>query len=750
MTCCAAPTHLAYEPPSLEQDDAALLKLSRTLGDGRLQLEFAVPDAHCAQCIRTLETALSMLPQVEDARVNLSKRRVRIAFDPDRGGPSELAKAIRQSGYHTFVVDAGADRAGDPVLQELIRALAVAGFAAGNIMLFSVSIWAGADAATRDLFHWISALIALPAIAYAGLPFFRSAWRALRVGRTNMDVPITIGVLLATLLSLYETIVSGEHAYFDASTTLLFFLLVGRTLDHLMRERARTAITNLARLAPPGAVHILDDGQREYIGIDEIEPGMLLEIKVGDRVPIDATVTVGLSALDYSVLTGEPDAHPVEPGSSIMAGSVNLVGPLTVRAERIAAESFLGRIAAMMEAAEGVRSRSRRIADRTASVYAPVVHVTALLTFLGWGIATGDWHSAVLNAVAVLIITCPCALALAVPIAHVVAAGRLFGRGILIKDGAALERAAGVDRVMFDKTGTLTFGRPRLVDYDAAPDAREVAAALARTSSHPLSRALVTAFGSGGPFAGTITEIPGQGIEGRDGGTVWRLGSAGFCGITPSDAERRSQAWLTANGRQVGHFSFDDAVRPDARRVVQDLHQLGLEATILSGDRPGTVARLAEEIGADSYRAALLPQDKVTAVAAGKAMMVGDGINDAPALRAAHVSVAPASATDIGRTAADFVFTGDRLDAVPYLVRTARQAQSIVRQNIVLAIAYNALAVPLAIFGLVTPLVAAIAMSSSSILVVANALRLRWDGHRAPAGTSVASDRSAIADGASA
>ncbi len=594
-------------------------------------------------------------------------------------------------------------------------------------MLFSVSIWSGADLATRDLFHWISAVIALPAIAYAGLPFFRSAWRALRVGRTNMDVPITIGVLLATLLSLYETIVSGEHAYFDASTTLLFFLLIGRTLDYLMRDRARSAINNLAHLAPPGVVRLLENGNREYLPLNEIEPGMLLEIKVGERVPVDATVVEGESSLDYAAVTGESDAHPVAQGGALLAGAINLSGPLIVRADKVAADSFLARIAAMMEAAEGAKSTSRRIADKAASVYAPVVHTVAIATMLGWALFTGDWHTAILNAVAVLIITCPCALALAVPIAHVVAAGKLFERGILMKDGAALERVAEVDRVMFDKTGTLTFGHPRLVDHDASTEALEVAAALAQLSTHPLARAIAVAFGSGRRLAGAINEFPGQGLEAREGDKVWRLGSAEFCGVQPSSDVARSEVWLTENGRPIGHFVFEDEARPDAGWAIAELRRLGLNVGILSGDRHRVVARLAEVVGADHFTASLLPAGKVEALAGGKPMMVGDGINDGPALRAAHVSVAPSTGTDIGRTAADFVFTGDELGTIPYIVEMGRRTRRVVRQNIALAIGYNALAVPLAIAGFVTPLVAAVAMSASSILVVANALRLRWD-----------------------
>ena len=727
MTCCV-PTAEAVElsqQGGIETDDEALLTLSRKLGDGTRQLEFAVPDAHCASCIRSIETGLDALPQVRSARVNLSKRRVRVVFDPDLGQPAELAPAIRASGYHTYVLDPSADEDGDPGLRELVKALAVAGFAAGNIMLFSVSVWSGANEATRDLFHWISAIIALPAIAYAGRPFFRSAWRAVRVGRTNMDVPITIGVFLATALSLYETINSGRHAYFDASATLLFFLLAGRTLEYLMRERARSAITNLARIAPRGATRVHDDGRREYLPLKEIEPGMVLELRVGDRVPVDSAVVGEGASFDTSIIDGESVPRTFAPGEEVMAGASNLGGVVQVLALKRSEDSLLSRMVALMEAAEGAKTRRRRIADRAASVYAPIVHTIAILTFLGWGVCTGDWHNALMNAVAVLIITCPCALALAVPIVHVVAAGKLFEGGVLMKDGAALERAAEADSVAFDKTGTLTVGRPRLFDYHIeGGEAEAVAVALARASTHPLSQALVRALHPGDVALANLREQPGHGVEGTLDGARWRLGSRAWCGLGEGDGDATA-VWLSCDGVARATFRFEDEVRADAREAVRQVTRLGLPVRLLSGDAPQPVASVASKVGITLARARLLPEDKVAEVEQGHTMMVGDGINDAPALRAAHVSMAPSTAADIGRSAADFVFTGGQLGAVPLVIGTARRAASIVNQNLALAIGYNAVAVPLAITGHVTPLVAAIAMSSSSIIVVANALRLR-------------------------
>ena len=732
MTCCVPSEHAITDAQnnSIEADGEALLALSRPLGDGARQLEFAVPDAHCAACIRSIENGLTALPMVDTARVNLTKRRVRVAFDPRKGDAAELAQAIRASGYHTYVLDPSQESDGDPVLRELVKALGVAGFAAGNIMLFSVSVWSGANDATRDLFHWISAIIALPAILYSGRIFFRSAWRALKVGKTNMDVPISIGVILATALSLFETINSGRHAYFDASATLLFFLLAGRTLDHLMRERARSAITNLARLQPRGATRVHGDGRREYVRLDEIVPGMVFELRAGERVPVDATVLSDGAVFDYSIISGEAAPHPIGRDAEVVAGAANLSGLLTLRAEKASTDSFLARMAQMMDAAENARTRPRRIADRAASVYAPIVHCIAITTFLGWGIFSGDWHVALLNAVAVLIITCPCALALAVPIVHVVAAGKLFERGVLMKDGAALERAAEADAVAFDKTGTQTLGRPRLVAREDDAASAAIAAALAAASTHPLSRALVDALGVSVTLKGAIREVPGHGVEAMIDGATWRLGNAAWCGVDAGIDAGFSEVWLSRDGEANGVYRFDDELRSDAPQTVRELGAMNLPVRLLSGDRALVVERVARAAGITDAHGGLLPEQKVTAVSEGHTMMVGDGVNDAPALRAAYVSMAPSTAADIGRNAADFVFTREGLGTVPFVIGTAKRAASIVNQNLAIAIGYNAIAVPLAIAGYVTPLIAAVAMSSSSLIVVANALRLRFDARR--------------------
>jgi Cu2+-exporting ATPase len=726
MTCCTSAGDFALVMTGDAAGDGEILLASRLVGDGIRQTDLSVPSIHCGACIRNVETALSALPGVEAARVNLSTKRATIRWHD--GTPPPFIATLRRAGYDAHIYDAGAETK-DKTFGELLRALAVAGFAASNIMLLSVSIWSGADAATRDLFHAVSAIIALPALAYSGRVFFRSAWRALRHGRTNMDVPISIGVLLAFGMSVYETATHSPHAYFDASITLLFFLLIGRTLDHLMREKARTAVKGLANLAARGALVLQPDGSRVYMPINEIAVGMTILLAAGERVPVDAKVLAGHSDIDSALMTGESAPMAADPGIFLQAGVLNLTGPLTLAATATAKDSTLADMVRLMEAAETGRSAYRRIADRASQLYAPAVHATAFLTFIGWMIATGDIHRAVTIAIAVLIITCPCALGLAVPMVQVMAARHLFENGILLKDGGALERLAEIDTIVFDKTGTLTAGVPRLIDPATIdPEALRIAAVIAVHSRHPYSRAVEAACAANPvqtlePDA--ITEHPGCGLEARIGPHLYRLGRANWAlfNSTIDDAG----LVLAQDGVALARFRFEDRLRGGTQVALEALKQ-DFSIEILSGDHDTAVGQIADTLGL-RYSAGMLPAGKVARIneieASGrKVLMVGDGLNDAPALAAAHASMAPATAADIGRNAADLVFLHESLDAVPRAIDIAREAARLVRQNLVLAIGYNLIAVPVAIMGYVTPLIAAIAMSSSSVIVIANALRL--------------------------
>ncbi|TGQ30035.1 heavy metal translocating P-type ATPase [Mesorhizobium sp. M00.F.Ca.ET.216.01.1.1] len=743
MSCCSpAGARLEIEVSrsvALEE----IILASRDLGDGTRQTDLSVPGMHCGACIAAVEKTLSALGGVANARVNLSTRRVAVRWRTVDGTAPDLIGTLEKIGYpaHLFSFEADAK---DPELSRLLKALAVAGFCAMNIMLLSVSVWSGASGQTRQAFHLVSAALALPAILYSGRIFYFSAWSALRHFRTNMDVPISVGVTLAFGLSLYDTVHGATYAYFDAATSLLFFLLAGRTLDHMMREKARSAVAGLARLAPVGATIVETDGTRRYVPTAMIEPGTTLFIAPGDRIAVDGVVETGSSDLDCSLVSGESAPSPASPGTAVRAGLMNLTGPLTMRATARAEDSFLAEMVRMMEAAEGGRARYRRLADRAAALYSPVVHTIALLSLAAWLFATGDWHRSIAVAISVLIITCPCALGLAVPIVQVVAARRLFERGIMVKDGSALERLAEAEIVLFDKTGVLTLGKPVLANADEiAPAALGIAAAIAAGSRHPSASAIAAA-GAGRlapPFAFEVKEIPGLGLEARAEGVVYRLGRHDWATDSSVQHEQypeTSVAVLTKDREWLATFLIEDGVRPGADQAVRDLKSAGLQVGIVSGDRRQLVQALARRFDIDQVEAESLPAGKLARIeqltsCGGKVLMVGDGLNDGPALAAAHVSMAPSTAVDIGRNAADFVFLAEGLSAVTQALDISRRAGRLVRQNFGLSIAYNALAVPIAVAGYVTPLLAALAMSLSSLLVVANAMRLRPAVQTAPA-----------------
>ena len=619
--------------------------------------------------------------------------------------------------------------------------IGVAGFAAMNIMLFSVPVWsAEAGDPIHDLFHWLSAIIALPAVAYAGVPFYTSAWAALRHGRLNMDVPISLAVILSAAMSLYQTIRGTDQVYFDAGVMLLFFLLTGRYLDQRVRTRARGAAENLLSLKAQWAYVIAKDGTVERLPSRLVEPGMRIAVAAGERFPADGIIVQGNTTVDESLITGETLPREAGANAAVYAGSVNLGGPVEMEARAAEADTLISQIARLMDAAEQARGRYVRLADRAARLYAPGVHGLAALAFLGWMIAGAPadfkgatWEYSLLIAIAVLIITCPCALALAVPAVQVSASARLFDRGILLKAADGLERLAEADTVVFDKTGTLTAGVPSLAneaEIDSA--ALSAAAALALSSRHPYSEAVVKAakkrLGSVQAVSG-VEETPGAGLRRVSEAGEERLGSASWCGI-PAEKAGLASLWYVRPGAEPVAFQFEDKLREDAKETIATLLRANYRVLLLSGDREEAVAAAASGAGICDWQAALKPHEKIERIAALKAegrrvLMVGDGLNDAPALAAANASVSPSTAADVSQTASDAVFQGGKLIAVVQLLATARRTHSMSLQNFAIAIGYNLLFVPLAMAGEVKPLIAAIAMSTSSIVVTVNALRLR-------------------------
>jgi len=700
----------------------------RADADGTCRLDLMVDGLQCGACVWLIERALAAEPGVVQARVNLGSRRLALAWRGGAGRGDALAATVAALGYRPVPFDpARLDDAVERANAELLRALAVAGFAAANVMLLSVAVWSGQAGtmgqATQDLLHWFSALVALPAIVYAVRPFARSAWAALAHRRTNMDVPITVGVALATAMSLYETIAGGAHVYFDSACALLFFLLVGRYLDARARGHARRAAGQLLALSARAAVVLDADGTRRSVDPAAVPAGAVVLVAAGERIPVDGTIREGASDLDLGLITGESAPVAAGPGDRVFAGTLNLGGPLRIAATAAGPGTLLAAIARWMEEAERGRGRYVALADRVARRYAPVVHLLAASTFAGWMLLGGAaWQAALMNAVAVLIITCPCALALAVPAVQVVASGRLLRAGVLLKSGTALERLARVDTVVFDKTGTLTLGRLSLASEGIDPDALRVAAGIASASRHPLARTMAHACSDAVPALGVV-EIPGAGLQ---QGAI-RLGSRAFCGV-PEDGSAGPELWLARPGRAHVRFPFADAVRTDAAATAAALRGMGLAVQMLSGDRPATAQAVAKACGIAEVHAGVDPAGKLAHIARLRAagrnvLMVGDGLNDAPALAAADVSLSPTSASEISQNAADAVFHGERLAPVALALGVARRARVLVVQNLGFALLYNALAVPLAVAGLITPLVAAAAMSSSSLVVVLNALR---------------------------
>ncbi|MCQ0972216.1 cadmium-translocating P-type ATPase [Paracoccus sp. TK19116] len=703
----------------------------------------SAPTIRCGGCVAAIERALASIPDVDSARVNLTMRRISLT---PAGGAADLSTVfaeLERIGHPATPIDATevAAEIEDKTAQALLRAVAVAGFGTMNVMLLSVAVWSGASGATRDTFHIISGLIAVPIVVYAGRFFFTSAWSALRRGRMNMDVPIALAIALATGLSLFETARGGEQVFFDAAVTLTFFLLIGRYLDHRMRDRARSAMTGLSRLAMRKAVVVAPSGSLRDIPVDQVVPGMMLRIAAGERIPVDVRIVAGTTDLDRALVTGESRPVLVCAGCEVEAGALNLTGPVDAVALRPVSDSFLARMMGMLATAEEGRGRYVRIADRAARFYAPVIHLLALATFVGWLSLTGDWQRAAFVAISVLIVTCPCALALAVPVAHVVAAGRLMADGILMKDGSALERLAGVDHVAWDKTGTLTTGDPTITSLPELDPTSELAvAALAARSAHPAARCIASRLASLGNAAVDVLESPGLGIEGVTAGRRARLGRASWVAeIATGPADGEGPAFAFEGGEMV-RFPLSEKLRDGAPEAFEELARMNLPVEILSGDEPGAVGRIAGRLSFVQARAAMSPSDKIARLQVLRAeghrvLMVGDGLNDTAALATAHVSMSPASASDAGRAAADLVFLRDDLRAVPQAIAVARRTSRIVRQNFGLAILYNCIAVPLAVAGLVTPLIAAIAMSASSLAVVANSLRLNRRDAQAPAPT---------------
>ncbi|KCZ62504.1 heavy metal translocating P-type ATPase [Hyphomonas atlantica] len=713
----------------------------RHVGDENA-LDLVVRGAKCGGCLSKIEKSVSALPGVTQARLNLSNGQMRVRWKGSLAA-DRIAQTVADLGYG--VAAQAADQGAVNKAREersLLISMGVAGFAAANIMLLSVSVWAGhgeMGEATRQTLHALSGAIALPVLLFSGRHFFRSAWAALSNGHANMDVPISLALSLAFGVSVFETFRGGEHAYFDAVVMLCFFLLIGRFLDARLRRQAHAAANALAAMQTSAVTRVADNGEAVSVAASDVAAGDHILLAPGERAMVDMRILAGTSDVDESLVTGESIPRTFSPGMVLHAGAINVSAQLRGEALKAVEDSLLSQIGEMLEAGEQRRSAYRRIADRAVSIYVPFVHTTAALACVGWLLLGASLPDALMIAAATLIITCPCALALAAPVAQVVAAGRLFRKGVYLRSGDAFERLAEIDHIVFDKTGTLTLGTPKLNSIligDRQLEARSQeasrllsdAARLARASHHPLSRALVSAAGVGAA-AENVKEIAGHGLEAELDGMIWRLGSAAWVGAEADGEASGPSLWFSRGDEPEVKFQFTDDIQPGAREALDTLRDQSISLEIVSGDQNASVSALANSLGISDWTGEAKPKDKVAGLEAlrtqdAHVLMVGDGLNDAGALSLAHASLAPGAAIDISQSASDAVYGGG-MQAIPLILKVARKTRAIMRQNFALAAAYNVIAVPIAVTGNVTPLVAAIAMSLSSIIVTLNAMRLQ-------------------------
>ncbi len=723
------PAALAYDDPLAQRQFAV------EEGPGRRSATLILDGIRCAACLWLNEGTLRRLPGVLRADVNYATQRAQVTWDPARARLSAIIEAIRAVGYDAFPYDPQRQTAFDRTARrKALWQLFVAGFGAMQVMMYAFPAYVDEGAGTlsreaENLMRWASLLLTLPVIVFSCGPFFSGAWRELRRLRPGMDTPLALGIGAGFAASAWATLSGSGAVYFDSIAMLVFLLLGARYLELGARQRAARSLDRLARWSPSFALRLDGDTPRQ-VQAHELAPGDRVIVPAGERVPADGVVEQGCSSVDESLLTGEPVPLAMAPGGALAAGTLNLEQPLVMRVERAGAETRAAAIARLVERAAASRPQLVAAADRLAHALTWVVLAVAALAGLHSG---NGWV-----AIAVLVATCPCALALAAPVALTRAAGGLLARGVALTRASALETLAAATDVVLDKTGTLTAGCFRIARVQLLGAASESACmALARglesSSRHPLARAF-----EGGESAAVeeIRNVPGLGIEARAAGRRVRIGTEVFCGAMAgspavlADVDPSLTPVFLADERGwLAVFFLEDAWRPEAAALVAALQGAGLRLHLVSGDRPAAVAAAAARLGIADAIGGALPQDKFDYVARlqrqGRVVaMIGDGLNDAPVLARADVSFAMGGGADAAQRQADLVLLADSLGAVPRTVALARRAMRIVRQNFAWALGYNALALPLAATGWIGPWEAAVGMTASSFIVVLNALRV--------------------------
>ena len=701
----------------------------------------------CAACVWLNERHLSQLAGVQSVNVNYGSQRARVRWNDNQIKLSQILAEINKIGYHAHPFSAQQQ---DALRQQQrksdFRRLAVAGLSAGQVMMIAVALYAGPaqglEFATAQLLRWFSFVLTIPAITYAAWPFYGSAWRSIRNRQIGMDVPITLGLVTGFVGSVWATVQGQGVVYFDTLTMLIFFLLGTRYLERNAREKSIEASENLLRLAPVMAIKV--DGETQtLIPVMELKLGDVILAKPGETIAADGLVLTGESSVDESLLTGESRPLPKALGAQVFAGSINYESPLTIQVTAIAENTMLAGISRLLDRAQAEKPKLAETADRVAAYFTSALLVTVALVGLAWWQIQPDRILEIV--LTVLVVSCPCALSLAAPAAFAAAGSHLVGRGVLLTRGHALETLAKVTHFVFDKTGTLTLGQLSLVNITTyanldAQTCLQLAASLEKHSEHALAKAFLNAQGNRPvQLATEVINIPGQGVEGLVAGLKLRLGNSklnqAFAdSLVQSDLlERLSGAtvvWLGDETRLLASFVLADQARPEAKALIQKLKQQGLRVSILSGDSAESVSHFAKLVGVDDWKAACSPEDKLKYLhqlqSQGEVVaMVGDGINDAPVLAGAQVSMAMGSGTQMARATGDVVLLTEHLLEIEHALVTSRFGISVIKQNFIWAIAYNLVALPFAATGLLSPWMAAIGMSVSSLIVVLNALRLK-------------------------
>lgn len=716
---------------------------SATVREAALIMEGIV----CAACIWLSERHINALPGVLEFRVNYSTHRATLRWDVEQIKLSAILSAMAAIGYiaHPF----------DPDRQEALqkeeravalRRLAVAGLFSMQVMMLAVGLYVGEvqgmEAWIWDFLRWICLILTIPVIAYSSQPFYIAAWRDLRNRQLGMDVPVSLALIAAFAASVWHTWVGSGEVYYDSVTMFAFFLLTGRFLEMTARHKAGQVSEALVRMLPATATRLNALGMEEIIPIAEVALGDRVLVRPGETIPADGCIAEGTSNVDESLLTGESRPLLKTVGDTVIGGSLNVDSPLLMRIEKVGVDTTLSAIMRLLDRAQSEKPRLALLADQIAGYFVAVLLVVALVVFATWW-SISDFNTALRITLAVLVVTCPCALSLATPTALVAATSTLTRIGLLTTRGHALETLARANHVVFDKTGTLTYGRPQVLAVHALRDLETrtclaLAAALERGSEHPVGRALVEAATAPLPSANAVQNTPGSGVEGWINGQCYRVGEAQFVAALGAGAYRAeppadaSSTWVALGDEQglLAWFQLSDALRPDAQAAVCALQQRGLTVELLSGDRSAAVAHIAAQVGISEARGGMSPQDKLqrlqtlqqqgTTVA-----MVGDGVNDAPVLAAAQVSLAMGSGTQLAHASADMILLSEKLEHLAQGVDLARRTLTIMRENFAWAIGYNLIALPLAAGGWLTPWMSALGMSFSSLLVVVNALRLR-------------------------